>query len=83
MLSVAISKASGFRSSVGVSAGLLTLFDRTEYRRLPDGGSVFAGAGEIAMNKLPSTRIPPLAAAVVEDLVALAIGAAVAEEVLA
>lgn len=141
MLSAAIGKASGFRSSVGISAGLLTLFDGTKYRRLAVGASVFAIAGEIVMDKLPSTpsrlspaalggrivagggaafaiarrrdedtipaaiigglstvagsyaghayrgwastRIPPLAAAVVEDLVALAIGAAVAKEVLA
>ncbi|ORI25322.1 hypothetical protein [Rhodococcus sp. 1168] len=83
MLSAAIGKASGFRSSIGISAGLLTLFDGTKYRRLAVGASVFAIAGEIVMDKLPSTRIPPLAAAVVEDLVALAIGAAVAKEVLA
>ncbi|MET4047309.1 hypothetical protein BJD99_08655 [Rhodococcus sp. 1163] len=141
MLSAAIGKASGFRSSVGISAGLLALFGGTEYRRLAVGASVFAIAGEIVMDKLPSTpsrlsppalggrivagggaafaiarrrdedtipaaiigglsaiagsyaghayrgwastRIPPLAAAVVEDLVALAVGAAVAKQVLA
>ncbi len=114
MLSDAIGKASGFRSSVGISAGLLTLLGGTEYRRLAVGASVFAIAGEIVMDKLPSTpsrlsppalggglsavtgsyaghayrwwastRIPPLAAALAEDLVALTIGAAVAKEVQA
>ncbi|MCZ4077398.1 hypothetical protein O1W68_05530 [Rhodococcus sp. H36-A4] len=141
MLSAAIGKASGFRSSVGISAGLLTLFGGTEYRPLAVGASVFAIAGEIVMDKLPSTRsrlsppalggrivagggaafaiarrrdedaipaaiigglsavagsyaghayrgwastrIPPLAAALAEDLVALTIGAAVAKQVQA
>lgn len=135
VLSAAIGKASGFRSSIGISVGLLTWFRGSKYERLAIGGSVLATTGELVGDKLPSTpsrldpaplggrilagagaayaiarrrgedvvpatligglsavagsyaghryrawaskRVPPLTAAVVEDAVALSIGAAV------
>nr|WP_296771496.1 hypothetical protein [Rhodococcus sp. (in: high G+C Gram-positive bacteria)] len=141
VLSVAIGKASGFRSSIGIGVGALTWFHGTDHERLAIGGSAVATAGEIVMDKLPTTpsrlsppaligrilagsgaafviarrlgedpavpavigglsavagsytghayrgwaskRVNPLAAAVVEDVVALALGAAVLNEVLA
>jgi uncharacterized membrane protein len=141
VLSAAIGKASGFRSSIGISVGLLTWFRGSKYERLASGGSAVATAGEIVMDKLPSTpsrldpgplggrilagaggayavaravgndpipaavigglsavagsyaghayrgwastTVPPVAAAVVEDAVAVAIGAAVLHEVRA
>ncbi|MDJ0394373.1 hypothetical protein QMK17_13655 [Rhodococcus sp. G-MC3] len=141
VLSVASGKASGFRSSVGISVALLTWFHGSERERLAMGGSAVATVGEIVMDKLPTTpsrlsppaligrilagsgaafaiarrrgedpvaavvigglsavagsftghayrgwapkRVPPLAAAVVEDVLALSIGAAVLREVRA
>ncbi|WP_072805718.1 hypothetical protein [Rhodococcoides yunnanense] len=141
LLSASIGKASGFRSSVGISVGLLAWFHGTKYQRLAAAGSAVATVGEFIGDKLPSTpsrldpaplggriaagtgaayviarktgeapipaavvggltaiagsyaghayrgwastKIPPLAAAAVEDVVALAVGAAVLREVLA
>ncbi len=133
--SAAIGKASGFRSSVGISVFVLTRFAGTKYERAAVAGSVLATAGELVADKHPlipsrldpgplggrviagaaaaygiarrggndpvwsavigglsavagsyagniyrgwaSTKVPPLAAAAVEDVAALAIGAAV------
>lgn len=133
--SAAIGKASGFRSSVGISVFLLSRFDGTKYERAAVAGSVLVTAGELVADKLPSTpsrldpgplggrivagagaayalarrrdenvavaavvgglsavagsyaghayrawastTVPPLAAAIAEDVAALAIGAAV------
>lgn len=141
VLSAAIGKASGFRSSVGISVGLLTWFEGTEREGLAAAGSAVVTAGELVMDKLPTTpsrldpgplggriaagagaayvvarrlgedpvpaaviggltavvgsyaghayrswaskRVPPIAAALVEDAVALSIGAAVLNEVRA
>lgn len=141
VLSAAIGKATGFRSSVGISLGLLTWFDGTERERLAVAGSAVVTAGELVMDKLPTTpsrldpgplggrvvagagaayvvarrlgedaipaaviggltaivgsyaghayrgwaskRVPPIAAALVEDAVALSIGATVLNEVRA
>lgn len=141
LLSAAIGKASGFRSSIGISVGLLSWFRGSPYERLAVGGSAVVTAGELVADKLPSTpsrldpgplggrilagaggayavaralgndpvpaavigglsavagsyaghayrgwastTVPPLAAAVAEDAVALGIGAAVLAEVRA
>ncbi|OZC54521.1 hypothetical protein CH289_09655 [Rhodococcus sp. RS1C4] len=139
VLSAAVGKASGFRSSVGISVGLLTWFRGSKYERWAIGGSAVATAGELVGDKLPSTpsrldpaplggrivagagaayaiarrsgdhpipaavvggvsavagsyaghayrawaskRVPPVAAALVEDVVALSIGAVVLKEI--
>lgn len=141
VLSAALGKASGFRSSVGISVGLLTWFRGSKHERWAVAGSTVAIAGELVGDKLPSTpsrldpaplggriaagagaayavarrggedpipaviigglsavagsyaghayrawaskRVPPVAAAVAEDAVALSIGAAVLRETLA
>ncbi|SNT26377.1 hypothetical protein [Rhodococcoides kyotonense] len=141
LLSAAIGTASGLRSSVGISAGLLTWFRGSKHERLSVGASALITAGELTMDKLPTTpsrldpaplggrilagvgaayaiarrtgenpvlsaviggvtsvagsyagasyrgwaskKVPPVAAAVVEDAAALAIGAAVLDRVRA
>lgn len=138
VLSAAIGKASGLRSSVGISVGLLTWFGGTDRERVALGASAVLTAGELVMDKLPTTpsrlsppalggrmaagagaayvvarrlgqepiaaavigglsalagsyaghayrswaskQVPPVAAALVEDAVALSIGAAVLRE---
>lgn len=141
LLSASIGKASGLRSSVGISVGLLTWFEGSDRERLAAGASAVVTAGELVMDKLPTTpsrlsppalggriaagsgaafvvarrlgddpipaavigglsaiaasyaghayrvwaskQVPPIAAALVEDAVALSIGAVVLHEVRA
>lgn len=141
ILSASIGKASGLRSSVGITVGLLTWFEGSDRERLAAGASAVVTAGELVMDKLPTTpsrlsppalggriaagsgaafvvarrlgddpipaavigglsaiaasyaghayrawaskKVPPIAAALVEDAVALSIGAAVVCEVRA